>query len=204
MIDFLQGWIINIVTLVILIILLEILIPSGKTKKFVNLISGFILIIAIISPIFELLEGDIDFKEVQFTSSSFLNREEIKQKGKTLEETEMKQIIEVYRQKINSYVEETAREIKDVTNARADVIINEDYGSENFGEVKRVYLNLTLRSKSETDSAIRIDKINVGGNIKKAAAVTETQNKVKSLLEEKILETLNVPKENIIISFDED
>jgi stage III sporulation protein AF len=50
MIEFLKSWVLNIATIAILLVLIEILIPSGKTKKLVNLISGFLLLITIIQP----------------------------------------------------------------------------------------------------------------------------------------------------------
>ena len=46
--EFLKSWVLNIVMLAIFIALLEIIVPSGKIKKFVNLISGFILILSLI------------------------------------------------------------------------------------------------------------------------------------------------------------
>jgi stage III sporulation protein AF len=57
---FLKEWILNIVTLSIFIILIEILIPSGKIKKVVNLVTGFILVIALINPILSLFKMDME------------------------------------------------------------------------------------------------------------------------------------------------
>ena len=44
MIEFIKNWVVNTVTIVMLIILIEMLIPSGKMKKIVNLVTGFILV----------------------------------------------------------------------------------------------------------------------------------------------------------------
>jgi len=48
MIDFLRNWVVNIVTLVVFVMLIEMMLPSGKVKKIVNLVTGFILVIGLI------------------------------------------------------------------------------------------------------------------------------------------------------------
>ena len=65
---FLNKWILNIVTLSIFIILIEVLIPSGKVRKVVTLVTGFILVIALINPILSLLKMEIDIEDYQIES----------------------------------------------------------------------------------------------------------------------------------------
>ena len=46
MMEYLKEYVINIAILTVIIVLFEIITPSGKIKKIIYLISGFILIIA--------------------------------------------------------------------------------------------------------------------------------------------------------------
>jgi len=51
-----------------------------------------------------------------------------------LEERQIRQITNAYREKIIAQLKSVAKDIKEVKEAEADVIINEDYTSERFGE----------------------------------------------------------------------
>jgi stage III sporulation protein AF len=156
--------VLNIIALVMLIVLLEIIIPSGKTKKFVHLISGFILIIAIISPLLDLLAGDISVKNFEISTRYFIDRKEIEKKSRVLEDKHMKQITELYRKKIIEQIEQGAKQIDGIVHADGDVIINEDYKSSSFGEIKRVYLHVKLEPEEQGDrpvTEIKTEKIKI-------------------------------------------
>lgn len=218
--DFLKEWILNIVTLSIFIILIEILIPSGKIKKVVNLITGFILVIALINPILSLLKMNIDLEDFQFENSNFINAKEISINSDILEENQTKLMTDVYREKIIEQFEHIAKEIDKVRNVKADVIINEDYNSESFGEVQRVYLYLGIdEKKNNIEPVLSVKKIKIGKNINsedknislentKELKNTEITNdvvnpEIEKQLKEKIHELFKIQKENIIISFED-
>ena len=157
MLDFIRQWVINIVTLVLFIVIIEMLLPGGKMKKYVNLVTGTILIIAIISPLTGLAGKKFDFTASQTRSSNMLEKSQIQKDGKKLEQAQLNQIVEVYRKNIIDQLEQNAEEIEGVKSAKADVIINEDYQSAAFGEIKRAYISITADS-----SIYRISGYSVG------------------------------------------
>jgi stage III sporulation protein AF len=201
MIEFLKGWVLNIVILTMFIVLLEILIPSGKIKKFIDLVSGLILIIAVINPFVGLLGKDLDLKELQISSSNFIDRKEIEANSKVLNEQHIKQITEVYRKKIIKQLEDNTKEIKGVADAKADVLIDQNYESPSFGEIKRVYLDLKLGDKEKgVKPVLRVDKVELGtkGTISEDGG--EINREIKQAIETKITRTLGIQNEDIIIS----
>lgn len=201
MIDFLKNWVFNIVTLVIIIVLVEILLPSGKVRKFVNLISGFILIIAIINPFLGLFKNGVDLKEFEIASSNFIDKNEIEKDSKILNESQIKQITEVYRGKLISQLESSTNGIDGITSVKADVIMNEDYTSDAFGEIKRVYLDLVLDTeKSDVKPVTKVEKVEIGKTEKKEKKTDRVDNEMKEALENRINKLLGVEKENIVIS----
>ena len=129
MVDFIRQWIVNIVTLVLFIVLIEMLLPSGKMKKYAGLVTGTILIIAIISPLLGLFGKNFDFAALQTMSSNTLDKLQVEKDSKLLEKKQMEQIVEVYRTKIIEQLEENAKEVEGVGQVKADVIFNEDYQS---------------------------------------------------------------------------
>ncbi|HEX2946435.1 MAG TPA: stage III sporulation protein AF [Clostridia bacterium] len=178
MIDFIRQWVINIVTLVLFIVIVEMLLPGGKMKKYINLVTGTILIITIINPLIGLTGKKFDFIASQTKNSNLMGKNQIRKEGKNLEQAQLKQIIEVYRKNIIDQLEQNAEEIDGVKDARADVIINEDYQSQSFGEIKRAYLNIVAESKqnrtgSEAENVPENASENAGGSSDEAAAVEE-------------------------------
>ncbi len=193
------------VTLSIFIILIEVLIPSGKVRKVVNLVTGFILVIALINPILSLLKMEIDIEDYQIESDNFIKSKEISINSDVLKENQIKVMTEVYREKIIAEFESLAKEIDKVKEAKADVIINEDYNSESFGEVERVYLHLAVDEKKSTIKPIlSVKKIEIGKDKKlenEEVAYDKGDTEIEKQLKEKIHELFKIQKENIIISF---
>lgn len=172
MLDFIQQWSVNIVALVLFTVIIEILLPSGKMKKHVGLVTGTVLIIAIITPLAGALDKDFDFGKIHAANSNTFDKLQIEKDSKHLEEMQMKQIVEVYRQKIISQMEDLAKETDGVKDAKADIIFNEDYNSSDFGTIKRAYLEIeTVRDSSSkvgdsssisTEPVRKIERIKVG------------------------------------------
>jgi len=201
MMAFIKDWVLNIVTLVLFIILIEMLVPSGRMKKYVDLVTGFILIIAIINPFIGLFGGKVKLMDSLTANSDYLDKAEIKKDSSVLEQDRMKQIVEVYRKKIIQRLEQTALDTEGVTSARADVIINEDYNSDNFGEIKRAYLNIEAKGKKDEIKPVsKVDKIKVGDDKTPAATGEPPDPAVVKQLEDRITGLYGVDRGNIIIS----
>lgn len=205
MIEFLKSWVLNIVTLVIFIVLLEILVPNGKIRKFVHLISGFILIIAIINPLLNAINRKIDLEDFILADSNWIDRQEIQNNSRMLEEAQMKQVTEVYRKKIIRQIEDRAKEASGLEKVAADVIINEDYQSENFGEIKRVYLILGDREgTSEIRPVTRVKEVRIGHDKPPESQDENSEDEIEADLRNKLEDSIGslfgIPGEKIVIS----
>ncbi len=153
MLDFIKEWTVNIVMLVLFIVIIEMLLPRGKMKKYVNLLTGTILIIVIIEPITGLFGKDFDFTASQTAAASNIDKKEIEKAGKLLEEEQLRQTIELYRSRVIEQIAQSAREVEGVKDAQADIIINEDHESEYFGEIKRIYINAVVENTAKEGSS---------------------------------------------------
>jgi stage III sporulation protein AF len=142
MLEFVSQWVINIVALVLFIVIAEMLMPSGKIKKYLGIVTGTVLVAAIITPLLELAGRDFDFVLVQGVTGVEISRHQIEKDSRLLEEEQMRQIIQVYCNDLIEQIELQAKEVNGVRDAKADIIINEDTESERFGEIKRIYLEI--------------------------------------------------------------
>lgn len=212
MLEFIRHWVINIVALVLFIVIIEMLLPNGKMKKYVGIATGTVLIIAVITPVIELFGGDFDFAAAQTSTGNTISRMQIEKDSKLLEEEQLGQIIQVYRSDMIEQMEHHAEEVEGVRDAKADIIINEDHTSDRFGQIKRAYLEIVLEEGDSSpggDGSPMIGKVEAVSIGKIANKRTEVENcppaencppELKKKLEDRIGEVFGVESENIIIS----
>lgn len=217
MLDYIKQWIINIVALVLFIVILEMLLPKGKMRKYAGLVTGAILVIAIINPLLGLLGKKFDFTAAQAVSGNMLGKTQIVNDSGLLKKEQMAQIVEVYRLNIIEQIEYNAKEVEGVKDAKADIIFNEDYDSPAFGEIKRVYLEITAGgmegSNGQQDgmdldgreNGNKVEKVKIGkiGNTaasEKKPVSEDIDPETRKMLEDRISRVFGVNRENIIIS----
>jgi stage III sporulation protein AF len=205
MVEFLREWAINIVTLVIFIVLLEILVPSGKMKKYINLVSGFLIMITLITPFLKFLQKDSDLKGLELSETININKMDIAEKSKLLSRSQSRQVIEVYRQKIINQLENYVKQDEEIESVNADVIVDEDSNSEKYGEIKRIYMSLNLKDKVDGNEGVKmipkVEKIQVGPGsgiwISNAHQINNNNNEEEKNMESKDVDSKNVVSKNI-------
>ncbi len=212
MLEFLRSWIINIVTISLILILFEIIVPSGKIKKIITLVSGFVLLIAVVNPFLQLKNGNFDLGEAVQADSLYIDRKEVENSSKLLEETQAKQIAEVYKKKLALRIEEEAGKLEGVTVTRTTVEINEDYNSEKFGEVTKISVELKKASngkeKKGIEPVVTVEKIDINAGLNKKKEkekeglkfVDPEDKRLAELVKQNLNRSLEVNKESIEVT----
>lgn len=207
--EFLRSWIINIVTISIILILFEIIVPTGKIKKIINLVSGFILLIAVINPFLTLKNQDFKLTQQAVSDSVYIDKKEIEASSRVMEKKQMKQISEVYKRKLAERIKEETDKIEGVSAANVRVEINEDYESEKFGEINKVYIELKKGEKKSDsvniNSIITVKKIEIDSSTKNTDKQVNEEldsetGKLSELVKKSLNKTMEIAMENIIIS----
>lgn len=213
MLLFLKDWIINIVTITVILILFEIIIPTSKIKKIINLVSGFILLIVIINPFIALRNQNYTLREDVISDSFYIDKKELENSSKLLNDTQMKQIASVYKKKLINKIQAETEEIEGVETLKVDVEINEDYTCDNFGEVVKVYLEMQKKEKQgkerkQADSikikpvaAVKVDIISQTENekIKASKQIKESGSKLAEQVKENLHKALEIKKDSIFV-----
>jgi stage III sporulation protein AF len=212
MLSFIKEWITGIIVLLVLIILTEMLLPSGRIRKFANLATGFILIIAIITPPLKYFGSKARLEDLVVLRENQINRAVAEADSKMLEEKQAEQIVEIYRLKIIKQLEDIFKGEEGLGSAKADVIINEDFNSPSFGEIKRVYLEVVPieadSSEIKSGPIEKVQRVNIKNkqNNEKNGVIENNSKggQISKMLEGRIKERINalygVEYENIVIS----
>lgn len=198
---FIKDWTLNIVALVMFIIIIEILMPSGRMKKYISFVTGLILIIAIINPILKLVGNGKSLEDIQIFNSNSMDRMEIKINSDLLEKEKNKQIIEVYRKKIIKQLEDSLMKNGQIAEVKGDVIINEDYGSDSFGEIIRAYAEVTLKEKDDEVKPVdKVEKIVIGMDTDDKENLAVLDETLKKQLEDRVTVLFGIDRDKIAIS----
>lgn len=66
MMDWLGGWVNQIIILVLVATFIHLLLPNNALERYVKLVMGLLIILAILSPLFQFLKKDINLSELAF------------------------------------------------------------------------------------------------------------------------------------------
>ncbi len=207
MLEFLRSWIINIVIISIVLILFEIVIPSGKIKKIITLVSGFVLLIAVVNPFLQLKNKNYDLSEGILSDSFYIDKKEVETGSKLLDETQAKQISYVYKNKLTARIEEETNKLEGVTDAKATVQIIEDYNSEKFGEITKISVEIKkVKKKNEktgSEPVVTVEKIEIKTPLSKKKEkeglkfIEPEDKRLAEQVKQSLNKSLEVSKDNI-------
>ncbi len=195
-IEFLTIWLKEIVLVFIFISIVELVLPNGSMKRYINMIIGFLIIIVIIAPFVKLIH-----KDYSFARDLYKNQIE----GINFEYSENQELNKIQEEQIkNFYINKIEREIENLiantTNYSIEEIkisINEE--DANFGKLESIELVLMDKEGVESDNKIivkEVKKVSIGES-------QETMTEYKELADDKIKKTISenydLPKEKIEI-----
>ncbi|SHJ49094.1 stage III sporulation protein AF [Paramaledivibacter caminithermalis] len=163
MIEDIKLWIKNIVMVIILVSFLDILIPDGKIKKYLNLILGFIVMIIILSPIIDFLNSNENLENEVFKISSKLDKKEYSFINSNIENKQVEQLSSLYKNRIKEDIVYRVESKYDVKVTKVNIEL-ENSKDGKFGEIKSLELSLADRNTKLNENAIPIVKIDVINN----------------------------------------
>ncbi|SHH30947.1 stage III sporulation protein AF [Caloranaerobacter azorensis DSM 13643] len=211
MINLLRQWTITIVTLVVIITFLEIILPKNDLKKYINVTTGFLLIITILNPFIKLLSSDINIEKEVFKNimlkpeNDFYITDEYK---KYQEDQTMK----LYKDKIKKHIKKTIEDTFRYKVVRIEVDI-ENENTENFGEIKKIKLilvqeNTDFKNKNVHDKySINIEsvkeiRVNLESVETEKIENSDVVNREVEEIKKLISNNYKLPKESILIIYE--
>lgn len=159
MFDALKNWITSIVVAVIFMALLDMILPSNSLKKYAKLVLGLIIIIIIITPVFNVLSKNVN---IEAKVSSYIKEFDADSSvGKQNTNNYInKDTIKVFKENLKSRIEEAISAKCEKSYKVEELLIVEDQSASDFLDVKAI----TLRGSYDTGSIKKVAKVNLGNN----------------------------------------
>lgn len=149
MINVINRWMKQIIFAVVITIIIEMLVPEGKNKKYIKMITNIYIIFIIVSPIFSKLTlKEIDLNEIFINESTKTVAASSIDNIKYIEERYIKNI----KESINTNLSNIGYEVKNI-----DVFIN--IKDEKYGQIEKIRLSVEKKQKEEIK---KIEKVSIG------------------------------------------
>ena len=182
MIQFLRTWANQIIVVIIIATILEMLLPNGNNKKYIKMIIGLYVLLAIIQPIFSKLTGN-NIAIESFNYQKYFKKSNIETSSDDFEKNNTKLINHAYLENVKNDIR-TKLQKRGYVVTKSEIQTIEEQG-ENYGNIQKVSLSIKKENKSvkneeKNNTVIQIDDVNVqvGNN-------TIQQNKEKDQISEK-------------------
>ena len=178
MVEFLKGWMTNLVTFIVIITFLEMILPNGNMRRFVNMIIGILLILVIINPFISLLKNNIDIEKEVFMNISEQNTYKPKE-DKEFKNIQDKQIVDMYKDQIEKEIRNSLINKTQYVLEKIHIEIDENNDSKEYGSIKKIELiineNKEIKEK-ENSKNIQIKDIEIGVKTKDIVKDNEKLN----------------------------
>ncbi len=139
-----KSWVVNIAAVAILMILLDLLMPEGRLRKFSQLLTGFILMFVMVNPILNLLGKGVPASFAGWSDETFLLSSQVRYKAGTLQQERNEQTLKLYRSMLLSDIQSRLESHEQIHKAEVDVVIHENAESEKYGQIRKLYIRLML------------------------------------------------------------
>lgn len=140
--DALRIWVITLISVSILFSLVEKFAPDGSLNKYVRLVCGLVLTIIIATPVVKFLGGDFEVGEIAWKDYMKLSQRDLEKRVERLEEDDAMQILDVYRDQLEADILDRFSAQKGYRLAAVDLVLQEDYGSKDFGAIRTLYVKV--------------------------------------------------------------
>lgn len=159
MITGIYQWIKNIAFYMILITAVMNVIPNNNYKKYINLFTGIVMIILVISPVSKLL-GASTRLDSNFIKNIY-NQEivNLKVDAYQISDTSSSKLLEEYKNEISNQIEEIVNK-EGYFVVKSKIVMNEDRESDNYGNLEGIEVVLSTQEKK--NQKILVDKIQIG------------------------------------------
>lgn len=139
--EIIRALIQDLVVIVILAMFLEILLPAGDLRRFVKMVMGLLIIVAVVQAVGELARWDGTGDLTALTGQAGPDRlAAIIASGEKISQAQEEKALEQYRRGLANQVVALAGMNKEIPVAAAEVIVNTEKETVNYGQINKIII----------------------------------------------------------------
>ncbi|KYO65822.1 stage III sporulation protein AF [Thermovenabulum gondwanense] len=189
------SWVKQIITIVMFSVFIDFLIPNGSFARYVKVVVGMLIVLALLNPIIAFLDKDRIFDQAYFGIKSYMDKRETETLYRfSADEVQRKNIIKNYRKEIEDIIKYQIERMTGYEVEKVSVIIEERQNND-FGEIASI--NMEIRPKGEmTGNKVKKVSVELTKNV-----ISGNDDKINNLIET-LSSIYNVPKERIYVKLE--
>lgn len=147
----------NLIIIIILAMFLEMLLPAGEMRKYVKMVMGLLMIVAVVQAVGDLARWDYTGDLPSLTQKEDVQQiSGIMEAGKKISGDQQQKAIEQYRRGLASQVMALARMNKEVPVVDVDVKVQSERSDPGFGQLKEIVLTVAGNPDAATQAPGRV------------------------------------------------
>jgi stage III sporulation protein AF len=209
LIEWLSDWLKQVILLILIATFIDLMLPNHSLDRYVKLVMGLLIIMAILSPIFHLLAKDLDLSQLAFGTMdhSGTSLEPISQIRETSEKVKRAQFEQIRRRSENAMAQEIKEQVSQhfhVVVADADVLLAQDPKQWEIKQV-RVLLEEGQADQKPAGPAMKpIEPVHIDvGAESPLPAKTKEQQKISERISRFIASSWNIAPSQIAVKFEQ-
>lgn len=169
--DTLRLMVKSILVIIMLAAFLEIVLPRSDMKRYVNLVIGLFVILAVLNPFLTLINRGLDLDVFDDIKAKSPDTESLIRTGKEMAAEDRIKASQQYREKLSRQIMGIAGMYQNTKTTGVDIEMVDDPDSENFGQIKKIIIHTTNERSidssgngtgSSTGVEVNVTEINVG------------------------------------------
>jgi len=165
-VDALNAWVKQIILIVLFAAFLELLIPGNNYKKFVRVIMGLLILLAVIRPLLHFLEPQGDDMTVQEVAVLNIDNkaELLTQQAATIQSERERIVFEQYRRELIKQIKVLVGTVDGVSAVTAEIVLHEGKGEKSGGMLKTVIIYVKQEQSNQQEALVEpVKRVDVLG-----------------------------------------
>lgn len=198
--NFLKNWVINIVTTMVFVTIIEIMMPEGSTRKYARLVTGLMVMFVIINPLMNIMAGDFNLGQSVLETSRSIQLKDVSAKIERLEQGNRESISKLYKTNLEEQIKKDVEDNGPVEVIAVEVETDAQYDSGYFG--KLISMRVVVQDQEYgklPQGSTKVERIEIDVDTE-PTRVTRLRNAAGFQdLRELLARTYNVPKDGVTI-----
>jgi stage III sporulation protein AF len=178
------------------------LLPLQGSRRFVQVIIGLFIMLAVLGPIVTLLrqQPPLHFDMPVSSGSGGDDLNKILEQGQSMQAVTAAQEQAAYVQRLEDQIEVMSRLVPGVTAAKATVSLSPDASLQSLGTVQKVVIELQAGSQQEASPA-PVKPVQLGSALNAAPSLAASQQEIANQVQATVTSLFGLQNEQVIVKF---
>lgn len=192
MIAVISAWIKEIISVVLFATFLDLLLPSSSMQKFIRVIVGLFIMLAILNPFIDVIQNRTTLSRVPVVSGNLDNSPAIVDMNNAMITKREQLSVELYKKELAKQIRALVIAVEGVADAKVSVDVDNNRSKQ--GAIKGIVVYIQPGINSPINS---VEKVTIGRETPSTLDIEFLKPQIKQKIQNSVSELLQIPREKI-------